>query len=692
MANNVLFEIGVEELPARFVDDAEMQLKDKTIAWLNEARISYNSITSYSTPRRISIVIRDIAEVQSTIEEEARGPAVSIAKDEQGQWTKAAIGFAKGQGKTVEDLVEKEVKGKSYVFVTKRIEGKPTKEILPGFKEIITSLTFSSNMRWGEQSLRFARPIRWLVALYGEEVIPFEIAGVRTSNVTYGHRFLGKPTTINDAEEYERILEENYVIADAEKRKTEILNGIKALEEENNYKIIVDNDLLAEVTNLVEYPTVFQGTFEEGFLKLPSDVLIISMKEHQRYFPVKSSDGNLLPYFIGVRNGNGTALQTVVKGNEKVLRARLADAEFFYEEDQKNSIDFYLNKLERVVFQEKLGTVAEKVQRVRNLTQQIAEKLELPNEATKHAIRAAEIGKFDLMTNMVNEFTELQGIIGEIYALNFKEENEVAIALREQYMPTHANGELPATEIGAVLSVAEKIDTIVGIISVGLTPSGSQDPYALRRQAAGVLRILEDRKWKITLEELLKLAFDLYDELDLDKDQDYQDKIYDFFKLRAGFLLKELGIEQDVVQAVLNEEIGNFNYSIEKAKILSNKRQDASFKATEEALVRILNLADKAESNVVNPDLFETDSEKQLYEQYLKSKQPFEFHNDKQEGLKAFEQLELLADPIHQFFDNNMVMADNIEIRNNRLALVSVISVLIREFADLTMIEWKQSF
>lgn len=691
MAKHVLFEIGMEELPARFIDDAELQLREKTAKWLEDLRIAYDSITSFSTPRRLAVRIENIADMQTTIEEEAKGPALTIAKDENGEWTKAAIGFAKGQGKTVEDLVEKEINGKAYVFVTKRIEGKATNELLPGFKDVITSISFSNNMRWGTNTLRFARPIRWLVALYGNEIVPFEITKVETSNVTYGHRFLGESVTLGDAMDYEKKLKENFVIADAKERKARILEGIDELQNDQ-FQVSVDQDLLAEVTNLVEYPTVFKGEFEEMFLGLPSEVLIISMKEHQRYFPVKSKEGKLLPSFIGVRNGDDTALETVIRGNEKVLRARLQDAEFFYEEDQKNTIDHHLEKLSRVVFQEKLGTLAEKTERVTALTERIAENLNLPANMIEDASRAAEISKFDLMTNMVNEFTDLQGVIGEIYALNLGEKEAVAAAIREQYLPTHANGDLPDSEIGAILSVAEKIDTIVGIISVGKIPTGSQDPYALRRQAIGVLRILEAGKWEMKVEDLLQLAYDLYDELEIEKISDYKEKIHEFFKLRASHLLKEAGIEQDVFQAVMDKEMGNFTYAMAKARHLSKKRHEEAFKEKEEALVRILNLADKAENNEINPQAFETDSEKALFEQFELSRKAFSDHDKAHDAVKAFEQLEALADPIHEFFDNNMVMADNMELRNNRLALVAAISSLILDYADLALIEWKQHF
>lgn len=692
MAENVLLEVGLEELPARYVDDAQKQLKEKTAAWLDELRIAYQSITSYSTPRRLAIIIHGIDEMQATIEEEVRGPALNIAKDSEGEWSKAAIGFARGQGKTVDDLVEKEVKGKSYVFVTKRIEGQPVKDILPGLKEIIESISFGKNMRWGTKTLRFARPIRWLVALYGGEVIPFEIAGVKAGNKTYGHRYLGSETVIDNELEYEETLKNNFVIVDPMKREEMIVKGIKNIEKNKDCQIIVERDLLDEVRNLVEYPTVFFGSFEEEFLNLPAEVLIISMKEHQRYFPVTNHEGKLLPHFIGVRNGDEYALETVIRGNEKVLRARLADAEFFYEEDQKNSIDFYLDKISRVVFQEKLGTLAEKVERVKYIADKIADKLELESDTKALALRAAEISKFDLTTNMVNEFPELQGVIGEIYAKNFGENKEVASAIREQYLPKQAQGELPQTEIGALLSVAEKIDTIAGIIIVGLIPTGSQDPYGLRRQAAGVMRILEDKNWDITLESILQIAKELYQKLEIEKVSDHDEKIHDFFQLRAAFLMKEIGIEQDIIQSVLVNKIGHFKYAVQKAKLLSEKRQEHSFKEKEEALVRILNLADKAGNANIQPDLFETDSEKALYERFMQSKKAFYQFDKAHQADEAFEQLEVLASPIHHFFDNNMVMADDAEIRNNRLSLVFEIAELVKDFADLSLIEWKQSF
>lgn len=692
MVKNVLIEIGLEELPARFIDQAEQNLKQKTAAWLEETRIDYQELTSFSTPRRLAVIISDITEMQTTVEEEVRGPQISVAKDDSGNWSKAAIGFARGQGKKVDDLIEKEVNGKTYVFVKKTIEGQATEELLPHFKEIIESIPFGNNMRWGTETLRYARPIRWITAIYGDKVIPFEIANVKTSNKSRGHRFLGSEMIIKEAAEYEALLKENFVIPNAKERESLILAGIKELEEKHDFKIIVEQDLLDEVRNLVEYPTVFMGSFEEHFLQLPSEVLIISMKEHQRYFPVRSANDQLLPHFIGVRNGDAHALDTVARGNEKVLRARLADAEFFFEEDQKESIDSYLEKLNRVVFQVKLGTLAEKVQRVRAIGERITEKLALNNETLEQVGRAADISKFDLMTNMVDEFPELQGLVGEIYAKNYGEDRSVALAVREQYLPKQANSELPKTDVGTILSIADKIDTIVGILSVGLIPSGSQDPYALRRQAAGIIRMLQDKGWNITVEEILDIAKEVYSTTNIEVEADSEAKIHEFFKQRAAYFLKEQQIENDIFKAVTVEEIGNVNYMVEKAKVLSAKRKATDFKETEEALVRILNLASKAETTEIEQDLFETDSEKALYEQLQESTTAFEKHDHQFQAKEAFEQLEALAEPIHAFFDNNMVMTDVEKIKNNRLALVLNAANLVKSFADLSLIEWKQSF
>lgn len=694
MSKNILFEIGLEELPARFVDDAEKQLKMKTADWLKDMRVAFGSIQSFSTPRRLSVLIKDASETQESLDIEAKGPAEKIAKDDNGEWTKAAIGFTKGQGKTTDDIYIKEIKGTPYIHVSKHIEGKPTFDLLSNFKEVIQSLHFPGSMKWGTASTSFARPIRWLVGLYGSTAIPFELANVKSGNFTYGHRFLGDKIILNDPLAYEKELKQNFVIPNSDERKNLIKTGIKELEDKEGYIIPIDDALLNEVKNLVEYPTVFKGSFDKEYLNLPAEVLITSMKEHQRYFPVYSSTEDLLPYFISVRNGNDHGIEKVIRGNEKVLHARLADAQFFFEEDRTHSIDHYQEKLESVVFQEKLGTMSDKVKRIQFIAREIATRLGMDKDLLEKTVRAASICKFDLTTDMVNEFTELQGVIGEKYALEAGEDSQVAQAIREHYLPAHADGELPQSLIGSIVSVADKLDTIVGCIYVGLRPTSSQDPYGLRRQAIGILRILNERKWDISVRELYDIPFTLYEQLEFNQvnQEDVRRNITDFIKDRARFLLKEKKIEPDVVEALLKKRIENLPYLMEKARVLSSKRNDDEFKTVQEALVRVLNLAEKAQDTEVDSNLFETASEQKLYEVFRAVKKNYEQLNNNKNADEALNKISELAAPIHEFFDDNMVMAEDVKVRKNRLGIIYNLAQLIVDYADLSEIEWKQTF
>lgn len=685
MSNEVLFEIGVEELPARFIDRAEKELYELTIRWLKEERIEFESAKSYATPRRLAIYIKGIAEKQQTIVEKVRGPKADIAKDDTGNWTKAAIGFCKGQGKTPDDIFIEEIKGIPYTFVEKRIEGKDSFEVLQQYSIIISSLNFPQMMRWGTEKFRFARPIRWLVALFNEKVIPFEVAGVQTSNMTYGHRFLGKETKIDLPANYESLLEQNYVIADKATRRKMIEEQIQTLEETEKFHVQVNSTLLDEVQHLVEYPTVFFGSFERSFLTLPNEVLITTMQEHQRYFPVFSIDEKqLLPYFVSVRNGDAQQIENVIQGNEKVLRARLADARFFYDEDQSYSIDHFMNKLKTVVFQEKLGTVYEKTKRVQIITEQLCNVLNVSKEEMELAKRAASICKFDLVTNMVNEFPELQGVIGEKYARHYNEDEAVAIAIKEHYFPVQANGELPQTTIGSLVSVADKLDTIIGSISVGLTPTGSQDPYSLRRQTIGMLRIVHENNWDIAVEDLIEIGKQLHDTTQFDE------QLTTFISDRVAYVLQQQKISPDIVRATLDGKIGVLSYALDKATLLANKRNDDSFKFNQEAFIRVLNLAKTEVNEQIDPSLFQTASEEKLYVQLMSVQEMFTTYDKEHDAQKAFSTLESLAEPIHQFFEHNMVMDKDEQIKNNRLALVTKIAILIKQFANLSLVEWKQ--
>ncbi|MBM7554736.1 glycine--tRNA ligase subunit beta [Thalassobacillus pellis] len=695
MSKTALFEIGLEELPARFIDDALVQLKEKTSAWLDELRIPYDSIYATATPRRLTVKINGLAEKQPDQEEEAKGPAKKIALDSDGKWTKAAIGFTKGQGKIPEDIYFKEINGTEYVHVNKFIEGLATIELLSEFKEIILSLNFPKNMRWGNSKLRYIRPIRWLVALYGKEVVPFTIEGVETDRKTSGHRFLGKETEIADAENYEAALTEQYVVADLEMRKNMISTQIKQMEDKQGWKIPVDEDLLNEVVNLVEYPTVFHGSFDGDFLEVPEEALITSMKEHQRYFPVRSSSDELLPHFVAVRNGNEEYIANVAKGNEKVLRARLADAQFFYQEDQKLSIEKCLEKLDRMVFQEDLGTLADKVKRTKEIAAGICNHLRVDKGTKQQTERTAELCKFDLVTNMVGEFPELQGIMGEKYARIFGEDETVAKGINEHYMPRQAGGELPVTTPGNIVSIADKLDTIVGCFTIGIIPSGSQDPYGLRRQAIGILQMLEQQDWDVKLEKILTIATDVYAKVKLPnkrEEKDITEDLNEFFRLRASYLLRGEGIEADVVEAVLSNGIQNVPMKKATARLLADKRNEVAFKNTQEALGRVLNIARKSEGGAIEPSLFENDTEQKLFDKYNKIREVYVDSLKKCNPDAALAHLTELTEPIHAFFDHTMVMAENEKLKKNRLALMKHIADDIHLLADLNAIQWKQQY
>ncbi|MBO0993971.1 glycine--tRNA ligase subunit beta [Bacillus sp. SD088] len=678
---DLLLEIGLEEIPARFVLDAVDQLQKKTKEWLKERKIEFGEVRAFSTPRRLAVLISNVAESQEDTELEVKGPTKKIALDQEGNWSKAAVGFSKSQGAAVDDIFFKELKGVEYAFVQKFEKGRATEEILPDLKEIITSLHFPNNMHWGNLSTRYIRPIRWIVALFGQNIIPFTVANVDSGNQTYGHRFLGEKIRLTAPKEYEQLLLGQYVIADYETRKAAIKEQIAKLADEQHWIIPVDPTLLEEVTNLVEYPTVFQGSFQGSFLELPKEVLITSMKEHQRYFPVEDQNNQLLPHFIAVRNGDHRHLETVMRGNEKVLRARLQDADFFYHEDQKLSIEQALEKLKNIVYHEKLGTLAEKVKRVTSIAEEIAQILDVSEQEKSSISRAAEISKFDLVTNMVDEFPELQGIMGEKYALLHGEKPEVTQAIREHYQPIHPEDPAPSSIVGSVISTADKLDSIVSSFSIGLVPTGSQDPYALRRQAAGIVKILQVKNWDIALPALLKLALKGNHQED---NQELYEQLKKFFRLRLNYLLEEKGIRYDIVEAILDSEWNSIPELTQRAEVLERNSQQPNFKAIVESLSRVLNIASKAEQTAnIHKDLFENEYEKKLYEEW----QQAEILMTNEHSVEArYQSLASLEPAISAYFDHTMVMTENESLKTNRLAQMKNLAKLIYQFADMNKI------
>lgn len=686
MSKDLLIEIGLEEMPARFVTSSIEQLTTKIQKWFEEKKIETGEMKSFSTPRRLAVLVKDVAESQLDIQEEAKGPAKKIALDADGNWSKAAMGFSRGQGLTTDDIYFKEINGVEYAHVEKFIKGQETFTLLPELKNLITGLSFPKNMRWGNEDMRFIRPIKWLVALFGTEVIPFSITGVETNKWSLGHRFLGGKVEIPSPKEYVVTLLSQHVIVDAQERKAAILTQLQKVEEEQNWVIPIDEALLEEVNNLVEYPTVLFGRFEEEFLALPEEVLITSMKEHQRYFPVKSIEGKLLPYFVTVRNGDHQHIETVARGNEKVLRARLADADFFYKEDQRLPIEYALDKLKSIVYHEEIGTLAEKVERVRALTNHVTAELNLSSLEKKIADRAAEISKFDLVTNMVNEFPELQGFMGEKYAIQKGEDEAVAVAINEHYMPRNAEDATPTSNAGAVLAIADKLDTISSTFAIGLIPSGSQDPYALRRQATGIVGTLLNKDWNVELETLINLSIDLIEKANFAKltRLELAGELQSFFKLRLKHTLSERGIRYDLIDAVLSSKVGVVSSFIRRAEILNRKKDEHGFKESIEALSRVMNISAKVqEEGEVDPALFETDYEHNLYQQYLV------IEEKENSGMTEEENYALLAglkDAINDYFDHTMVMVEDDALKNNRLNLMAKLANKMIKFAKFNEI------
>ncbi|MBD2869495.1 glycine--tRNA ligase subunit beta [Paenibacillus arenilitoris] len=693
MARDLLLEIGLEEVPARFVRGAMNQLKEKTAKWLADSRIEHGEVEAFATPRRIAVRVSSVADKQSDMSEEAKGPSRKIAQDDQGNWSKAALGFARSQGVSPEELYFKELAGVEYVYANKSSVGTATAEVLPeGLLGIIASMSFPKNMRWGSHELRFVRPIRWLVALFGEEIVPFEIAGVQTGNVTRGHRFLGEETVVPEPSQYAAKLREQQVIADVAERERLIVAQIDGLAKEKGWEIAIKEDLLEEVLFLVEYPNVLFGGFDPAFLHIPQEVLITSMREHQRYFPVFNGEGQLQPFFVTVRNGDLRSIELVAKGNEKVLRARLSDAKFFYEEDHKLTIGHALSKLESIVYHEELGSVADKVRRIRATADLIAGQLQVGEQTAKDVSRAADICKFDLVSQMVYEFPELQGIMGEDYARKAGEREEVAKAVNEHYQPRFSGDLAPSLLTGAIVSLADKIDTIVGCFSIGIIPTGSQDPYALRRQAAGIVQIILAHGLKLQLSELYDAALSVHDARGTKRSAaDIRKDLSDFFALRVKNLLSEQGVRYDVVDAVMAAGFEDLRSVVERASVvqaLAAGDDRSEFKLAVEQFNRVGNLAAKADGTPIDPSLFAEQAEKELYEQWLRQRPTFAESAEQGNYAKAVQSLTALTPFIHSYFEKVMVMSPDEAVRANRLAALAGIAGDIAVVADFSKLVW----
>ena len=688
MNNYLLLEIGVEELPSRFGQTTLDQIENNLSKLLKEERINFDNIEKYATPRRLTFVIKNLADKATDLEEEVKGPAKKIAVDADGNFTKPALGFMKSKGLDPENVYFKQLGNAEYLFGTIKQEGKHTSEVLKTIvPEAIKNVTFPKAMRWGGKNMRFARPIRWMVALLNNEVLDIDLEGIKSSNITRGHRFLGeKEFEVNSVEEYFEKLDKNFVVLDQHKRKEMIREQAIEVAKSLGGEVELDEDLLEEITFLVEYPTAFYGEFDEEYVKLPKEVVTTPMKEHQRYFPVLK-DGKLLPNFIAVRNGDSNRIDLVKAGNEKVLRARLADALFFYHEDTKKPLESFVDKLQTVVFQAKLGTVYDKTLRIEKLSQVILNELNM-TESKENTLRAAKLCKADLVTNMVFEFTELQGIMGRDYAQVSGENEEVCQGIFEHYLPRFAGDILPETNTGIALSIADKLDSIAGFFAIGIKPSGSQDPYALRRQALGILSILLDRKLSVNLNNLINAALDNYSNLEFNKEE-VASQIVEFFVERVKNLFKDLGIRYDVIDAVLNNNLDDISDIHTRALELNRWLQKDELVEMLTAFNRVATLAEKATTDIVKEDLLKEDAEIKLYNGFKEIKSNVEsllLDKKYNEALDAFATLRPLVDNL---FDNVMVMDKDEAIKEKRLGLLKQIYSTMLTICDLSKIVYK---
>ena len=683
MAKDLLFEIGAEEIPAGFMPNILGQLKTLAETKLNDAHLPFESIATYGTPRRLALIVKGLADTSAEISERHKGPSASIAYDADGNPTKAAIGFARGKGLDVADLVVED----GYIYAETKTAGVPAKDIVTDMlPQLIIGLNFPKSMHWGNLDAKFVRPVRWLVALLDEEVIPVEFATVKSGNVTRGHRFLGADEiTIKNAASYVDTLKENFVMVDQDARRELISKQLHNIAASKNASIVWDDDLLEEINYLVEWPTALCGGFEESYLALPDAAIITPMKDHQRYFPLVDQDGKLLPMFLTVRNGSDHSIEVVQAGNERVLRARLDDAKFFFNEDRKKPLIDRQDGLTKIVFQEGLGNLADKTERLLKLGRVFGEECGLHEDATVVLERATELAKTDLTTGMVTEFTELQGVMGKEYALLDGESPEVAEAIFEQYLPRFAGDVLPQTEAGKVLSIIDKVDNIVATFSRGLIPTGSQDPYALRRQTIGILNILLGSEWNISLRPIFKASMELLN-VAADKQEELLSQVEEFFTLR----LKNIFLDREVPHHVIDLLLSNNELSVADAEGLVNallaNRIDENVELVQ-AYTRMYNLVKDVEYTGVNSDLLKEDAEKALFEAASKASEASLAAWEAGDYAAVVAVPATLVPTINQFFEDVMVMDKDEAIKANRLQLVRLAYSVMAIIGDISALK-----
>jgi len=687
MLKDFLLEIGTEEIPSGFIAKALRDMKNLINKELETLRIGFGQIQAFGTPRRLVLFITDMSDKQDDTCINITGPSRKVAFDENGNPTKAAIGFARAQGVTLDEIQQVNTHKGEYLAVRKKVAGNDTIEVLSSMlPRFLATIPFPKSMRWGESSIRFARPIHWMLCLLGGDVVPFKVGNIESGDRSFGHRFMSpSPFKVLDFNQYRRHLREAYVVLDPEERKNRIEDLISKAAIGVSGRALEDVELLEDVVYLVEYPTVVVGRFEKEYLNLPRAILIASMREHQMYFSVIDESDNLLPYFITVNNTMSKDPKIVIKGNERVLKARLSDANFFFEEDQKISLSERVNGLKDIVFQSELGTLHEKVMRFQRMAEYLSS--EIKTELEHATRRASLLCKADLTSEMVGEFPKLQGVMGKEYASLSGEDLDVATAIYEHYLPRFAGDALPSTHIGAFVSIADKLDTVVGCFGVGLIPTGTSDPYALRRQTLGIINIILDKRYPISLARLIEMNLACLDGK-ISKDPVWvKEEVLEFFKLRLQNQLTTQGYSYDVVDAVLSVYSDDLVDSFDRIKALQELKCQPDFLPLAIAFKRASNiLSQSSPGQEVRVSLFQEPAEGKLFDAYKGIEEHVVKLICEKNYPKALSKMVGLREPVDNFFDNVMVMVEDERTRKNRLAMLKHVSELFLKIADFTKI------
>jgi len=687
---DAVLEIGTEEIPARFMPDALEQIEREGGRLLSEERVAHGTVRAFGTPRRLVLYVEGVAPIGPPMVRETKGPAYNVAFDAAGNPTRAAEGFARSRGVRVQDLIVKEEPKGRFVYAVSREPGRPAKEALASaFLRLVTTLSFPKSMRWSDREFRFARPIRWILALFGDEVVPFEVDGIRAGRLSSGHRFLTTGVLeVAKAEDYIEVLRRAYCMVDHRERRHVISKGAREAAEAVGGRVVEDPGLLEELTFLAEHPVPFVGRFDPDMLRLPREVIVTPMRDHQRYFPVEDGAGRLMPAFVAVRDGLPSRLDAVRRGNERVLAARLEDAKFFYEEDTKAPLERCIGGLAGVVFHEELGTMLDKTSRIEELAVDIADRLGLPSDARAVVARAARLCKADLVTHMVKEFPELQGIMGAEYARVGGEEEGVARAIFEHYLPRFAGDDLPESKPGIALALADKMDTLAGFFGIGIRPSGSEDPFALRRQVAGVVSILLERKVRVSASWLALRSASLFERAGVLKlpPEEVSEAILDFMRQRLRLSLIDRGIRYDLVDAALGAGFDDVPDALARAEALASASGTEEFGRAVTSYTRASRIAGAADRGEVSESVLCEPAERALFAAYLDARDRVAARVREGDYTGALAAMAALAGPIDDFFREVLVMAEDESLRRNRLALLARVAGLSRGIADLSKV------